>query len=368
LLRSYVSFAAPQHLKILALVKYGPLAASTRQRLLQYAPYLEQHGVALTLKPLLDDHYLAALMSGKQPSRLSIFKAYVARIGDILTSRSFDAIWVQYELFPYLPLMERLVTRAGGLPLVYDIDDAIFHMYDANRSTLVRRILGRKLTPMMRRAAVCLCGNSYLLDYVRAAGGKGIVLPTVVDTDVFRPVQVATGEPFTVGWIGSPSTWSYVEPLLPTLMPVIERLGGRFRVVGAGPAARGMPRIDASDWDIKREVADIQAMDVGLMPAPDEPWARGKCGYKLIQYMACGKPGVASPVGVNREIVEHGVDGFLVQTPQQWVEALTRLAANPSLRVKMGERGRERMIAGYSLASQQPIILAALRGALERGT
>lgn len=351
-------------MNILALAKYGQRAASTRQRLLQYVPYLERHGMTVTLKPLLDDRYLAALMRGERRSRGAVAMAYLRRFGDLVASRGFDAIWLQYEAFPYMPLIERLVARAGGPPIIYDIDDAIFHMYDAHSSALVRQVLGAKLRPLMRRAAVCLCGNDYLRAYVEAAGGRAIVVPTVVDTDHFLPAARPATAPFTAGWIGSPSTWRYVEPLLPTLMPVIERLDGRFRVVGAGPAARGIARVDALDWDEAREVADLQAMDVGLMPVPDEPWARGKCGYKLIQYMACGRPGIASPVGVNNALVENGVNGFLAGTPAQWAQALTLLAADPLRRDDMGERGRARVVAGYSLASQQPVVLRALRDAV----
>lgn len=351
-------------MRILALTKYGSRAASTRQRLLQYVPYLENNKIAVTLKPLLDNMYLDALMRGGQSSRMRVALAYVSRLGDVLASRNYDAIWIQYELFPYIPLLEGLVARLGGTPIVYDIDDAIFHMYDAHSSTVVRQVLGHKLRPLMRRAAVCLCGNEYLRDYVAAAGGHPVVVPTVVDTEHFRPSSRASGAPFTVGWIGSPSTWRYVEPLLPTVLPVLERLGARFRVVGAGPAAQGIAGIDAVEWDEAREVADIQAMDVGLMPVPDEPWARGKCGYKLIQYMACGRPGIASPVGVNRVLVDDGVNGFLAATPADWVEALTILARDPERRVRMGEQGRARVVAGYSLQSQQPVVLDALRGAV----
>lgn len=353
--------------RLLALAKYGPRAASTRQRLLQYAPFLLRHGVDIELRPLLDDTYLAALMSGGSAGRGHIARAYAGRLGDLLDVRGYDAVWVQYELFPYLPLLDGLLARLAPRPIVYDIDDAIFHMYDAHPSVVVRQLLGAKLRPLVRHAAVCLCGNDYLAAYVTAAGGRARVVPTVVDTDHFRPAVQRRDGPLTVGWIGSPSTWRYVEPLLPVLLPALARLGARFRVVGAGPAARGIEGIDAVEWDEGREVADLQAMDIGLMPVPDQAWARGKCGYKLIQYMACGLPGIASPVGVNSVIVDHHVDGFLARSEQDWVEALEQLAGNPDLRAQMGERGRAKVVARYSLQSQQPIVLDAVRGAMEAG-
>lgn len=352
---------------LLALAKYGPRAASTRQRLLQYAPFLHRHGVEIELRPLLDDVYLAALMRGASAGRAHVARAYAGRLADLARVRGHDAVWVQYELFPYLPAIDGLLARLAGRPILYDIDDAIFHMYDAHPSRVVRHLLRNKLRPLVRRAAICLCGNEYLADYVTAAGGRAVVVPTVVDTNHFHPAPPRADRPLTVGWIGSPSTWRYVEPLLPTLLPAMARLGARFRVVGAGPAARGITGIDAAEWNEAQEVADLQSMDIGLMPVPDQPWARGKCGYKLIQYMACGVPGIASPVGVNSTIVDHGGDGFLARTEADWVDALDQLARNPDLRARMGEKGRAKVIARYSLQSQQPVVLDAFRAAMVAG-
>lgn len=354
-------------IRILALAKYGARAASTRQRLLQYRPFLARHGVELDVRSLLDDDYIDALMDGCPRSRAAVARAYGRRLRELALARGYDAIWVQYEIFPYLPLLDGLLAAASPRPIIYDIDDAIFHMYDAHRSGAIRRLLGGKLRPLMRRAAVSLCGNDYLRDYVVATGGRAVVVPTVVDTEHFRPVPRTEGAALTVGWIGSPSTWRYVEPLLPALLPAMARLGARFHVVGAGPAARGLTGVDARDWSEAREVADIQAMDVGLMPVPDEPWARGKCGYKLIQYMACGLPAIASPVGVNREIVRHGEDGFLARTEAEWAAALDALARDPALRARMGGNGRRKVVDQYSLRSQQPVVLAALRAATGKG-
>lgn len=349
---------------VLALAKYGPRAASTRQRLLQYAPYLAGSGIDIDLRPLLDDTYLTGLMKGERASRTGVARAYARRLADVTAMRDHDLLWIQYEMFPYLPLIDGLLARFASRPIIYDIDDAIFHMYDAHPSATIRRLLGGKLRPLVRHAAVCLCGNDYLAQYVTAAGGRAMIVPTVVDIDHFRPGLRRDQPTLTIGWIGSPSTWRYVEPLLPTLLPAMTRLGARFRVVGAGPAARGIAGIDAVEWNEAREVADLQAMDIGLMPVPDELWARGKCGYKLIQYMACGVPGIASPVGVNGVIVDHGMDGLLARSPADWVAGLEQLARDPDLRSRMGEQGRAKVVANYSLQSQQPVVLGAFRAAM----
>jgi glycosyltransferase involved in cell wall biosynthesis len=135
-------------------------------------------------------------------------------------------------------------------------------------------------------------------------------------------------------------------------------------VHGAGPAARNIVGIEAREWNEAREVDDLQSMDVGIMPVPDDPWGRGKCGYKLIQYMACGLPAIASPVGVNKVIIDDGVDGFLAQTEADWTAALETLARDAGLRRQMGSIGRQKIVAHYSLQSQQQVVLEAFRKAV----
>ena len=350
-------------MRVLALMKYGARAASTRQRLVQFEPYLCEHGVTFELSPLLDDDYVARLAEGRSPAAGKIPAAYARRLATLLRSRSYDAIWVHSELFPYLPgLFERLAGFAGR-PVIYDCDDAVFHMYDAHRNPLVRWLLGTKLAPLMRRASVCLCGNAYLESYAAQFCRNSLIVPTVVDTDAYVPRAKKGSAPPVVGWIGSPSTWRYVEPLLPAILPRIAAAGGRFRAVGPGPRARGIPGVEAVDWSEDSEIGEVQSFDIGVMPMPDDKWARGKCGYKLIQYMACGLPVIASPVGVNTKIVEDGRNGFLASTEAEWQQALDRLLDDAELRTQFGRTGRERVVERYSLVSQQPRVLAALEAA-----
>jgi glycosyltransferase involved in cell wall biosynthesis len=176
----------------------------------------------------------------------------------------------------------------------------------------------------------------------------------VVDTEIYRPARAETTGQVAVGWIGSPSTWAYVRPILPMLEAVAAECDLRISVVGAGPKAETGPLIQHHAWSEEEEIGMIQRMDIGIMPLPDEPYARGKCGYKLIQYMACGLPVIASPVGVNAEIVVHGVNGFLARSDAEWAEAIRRLAGDPGLRAAMGAKGRSRVERLYSLQVQGP--------------
>jgi hypothetical protein len=352
-------------MRILAFVKYGTLSASTRQRFMQYEPYLRAAGMEIEYSPLLDNSYLQGLVDGRAPGRLAVVRAYLGRLGKLLGRKDCDLLWVHTEFFPYLPgWAESLAALLHRKPLVLDFDDAIFHNYDAHPRPLVRRALGDKLKPLLRRAAACCCGNSYIHDYVSRYCPKSIVLPTVVNTDEYRPRAAAAParERPVIGWIGSPSTWRYMHLVLPLLKELDDTHGIKVRVVGAGAQAAtdGFPGLEFIDWKEETEIREVQEMDVGIMPLPDELWARGKSGYKLIQYMACGLPVVASPVGVNSQIVEEGSNGFLARGPDEWKTALSRLIADPQLRARMGAAGRKRAEEEYSVQAHAPRLVELL--------
>ena len=349
-------------MRVAAFTRYSRQAASTRQRLLQYLPSLREAGIEVEDHALLDDDYVRSLASGEPYPPTRVARAYIDRMRQLIASRDADVLWVYVELFPYLPaLVEQLATR--GKRVVYDMDDAFFHHYDDSENPLLRGLLGGKHGKLMTHAAACTCGNEYLREYVSRYCPKTIVLPTVVDTNVYRPVARTASGPAVIGWIGSPTTWPNVRPLLPLLRELCAGGGVVVRAVGAGAMAERdrFPGLELVDWSEETEVAEVQRMDIGIMPLADSPFERGKSGYKLIQYMACGLPAVASPVGVNRTILADGVSGYLATTEPEWREALTRLIADPGLRRRMGEQGRQRVEASYSLDSQAPRLIELLR-------
>lgn len=344
----------------LVFAKYGTRAASTRQRFVQAEPFLNQAGIEIDIAPLFDNAYLDRLFSGKKQSMGSVAGAYVKRIAKLFATRDYDFIWVHCELFPYLPsFMERLVSISGK-PVIYDYDDAIFHQYDHHKNPLIRATLGSKLAPLMRRANVAFCGNAYLRAYADRYCKHTEIIPTTVDISLYQPREGTSASPLTIGWIGSPSTWRYCAQMGDVLSDFARRENKRVLIVGAQHAANSEMPFEFRDWAEEREIADIQQMDIGIMPIPDEPWARGKCGYKLIQYMACGIPVIASPVGVNSEIVEHGVNGFLASTPEEWRTAIATLLADADLRKRMGEAGRTRVESHYSIQHFGPRMAALI--------
>jgi glycosyltransferase involved in cell wall biosynthesis len=346
--------------KVALLTKYGNRAASTRQRFLQYRPYFEAVGFEFEEQPLLDNAYLEQLYQGGVRDLKHVVSRYIQRINWLIWRCDADIIWLHCELLPYLPgLLERLV-RIPQKPVVFDFDDAIFHNYDLHPRIAVRSILGNKLQTTIGTAELVLAGNEYLADYARSNGKRVEVVPTVVDIDNYVPAPaIRSPETPRIGWIGTPSTWAaYMVPMLPMFSTISTKLGARVTAVGA--SGQEQPGIDIVPWSEETEVSRIQDMDIGVMPLTDTPWARGKCGYKLIQYMACGLPVVASPVGVNTDIVEHGVNGFLAETPDDWSRALKTLIGNPDLRRQMGAAGRKRVEERYSLQVYGPRVASRL--------
>lgn len=351
-------------MRVAAFTKYGPMAASTRQRLLQYVPRLAAAGIEVDYHPLLPDDYVRTVGTQERYPRRKTLRLYLERVRQLLERTDADVIWVYAELFPYLPAAWEKLAFRSGKPVVYDCDDAFFHAYDAHPRPWVRRLLGRKLEPLLRGAAACCCGNAYLESYAARFSANTLLLPTVVDTEAYGPhVGDRPDRPVTIGWIGSPSTWPYMRPLLPLLRELVESRGIRVRVVGAGQAAQGdaFPGLDLIEWSEALEIQEVQAMDIGIMPLPDDIWARGKCGYKLVQYMACALPVVASPVGVNAEIVADGGNGFLATDEAEWRDALLRLIDDPALRRTFGEVGRRRVEENYSLDVHAPRFIRLLR-------
>lgn len=350
-------------LRVLALTKYGAEAASTRQRLLQYLPHLSAANVEVEWHPILGDEYVRNIAEGVRPARSAIAAGYIRRMTHLAGARRYDLLWVYAELFPYLPAMFERLVFAPGRPIIYDFDDAFFHQYDSHPDPKVRRLLARKLEPLIAGAEMCCCGNAYLQAYAAGLNDRTVVLPTVVDTAVYHPLGERPDRRLTIGWIGTPSTWAYVRPILPMLVQLATELDVRVRIVGAGAAARqDVPSIvESVDWSAATEVQEVQGFDIGIMPLPEEQWARGKSGYKLIQYMACGLPVLASPVGVNAEIVVEGETGFLPRTLDEWRQALTMLIGDAAMRRRLGTNGRLRAEAHYSLEVCAPRMVDLFR-------
>jgi glycosyltransferase involved in cell wall biosynthesis len=358
--------------RVLFLTKYSRAGASSRYRTFQFLPFFQEAGLDCEVAPLFDDRYLARKYRTGRAHPVDVARALGRRLVHLLHARRFDLLVLEYELLPYFPAwIERLLAR-HGVRYTVDYDDALFHQYDQHRSGLVRSVLGDKIATVMLGARLVTAGNAYLADYAARAGAKWVEqVPTVVDLRKYTPLPPDKADgTVTIGWIGSPATARYLDAVAAPLEQVCRDTGARVRLIGAAAGALPGVPLDLLAWNEATEALDIGAFDIGIMPLADGPWEQGKCGFKLVQYMACGVPVVASLVGANRQIVEHGVNGFLASSAHQWAQALTDLVRDAGLRTRMGAEGRRRVEEVYSTQVVAPrlarLLLQAAGGSPEQ--
>ena len=346
--------------KVLLLSRYDSLGASSRVRYLQYISQLEAQGWTVEVSALFSNDYIEALYDGSGRFRHAV-QGYLKRLVVLFKAWRFDILILEKELLPFLPAWLERVLANLNIPYVVDYDDALFHRYDLNPHLLVRTVLGRKIDAVMHNAAVVIAGNEYLAERAYMAGARRIeIIPTVVDTQRYQPSELDVDSTPVIGWIGTPKTSRYLKMLLPTFEKLQKELQVRFFAVGARNGDFSKSLIEVIPWSEDTEIASIRSFSIGIMPLTDSPWERGKCGYKLIQCMACAKPVVASPVGVNSEIVEPGINGYLAGTPEDWYHYLYKLLVSPNLRYQMGLKGRQKVVNWYSKQAQAPRLFNVL--------
>jgi glycosyltransferase involved in cell wall biosynthesis len=278
-----------------------------------------------------------------RPRWLYLPIAALGRLGQLRDLRQDDVIIFQRPMVE-LPLLalERWVAR--GRKTIFDFDDAIFERRWGARAKFHR------LVALADRVAA---GSRYLAS-AAAAPDKTVVVPTAIDTERFpvAPPRGGRGREVAVGWTGLSSNYHQLAHRAGAIARALERTGARFVVISDRPPPPALSMLNAEfvRWRPDSEVEDLARLDVGVMPLPDGPYERGKCAFKLLQYMALGRPGVASPVGANTEVVTDRVDGFLPESDDGWEEALTALIDDPALREQVGARARTRVEKEYSLA------------------
>lgn len=352
-------------LKILGLSLYGPLAASTRYRLEQYIPGLSECGIDLQVHHLLGDEYLRCRFKNKQLPFSVLIRAACKRLALLLRDQEFDAVILYAEIFPFLPgwLERKLIKK----PYTYDFDDAFYLKYKRGKLGLLQPLLGKKVQQIIAGASAVTAGNKRLLGYAKTVNNNSFLLPTVVDIKRYRPERQTSliSSTFTVGWIGSPSTASYLAAVVHPL--AVLGFEGSVRIIVVGGAAPVIPHVEVIEkkWQEDTEIALINSFDVGIMPLIDDEWARGKCAFKLIQYMACGVPVVASRVGANVDVVQPDC-GMLVSNEDEWIDALRKMRDHPRLRQQMGSAGRKYIKEHYSLDRNTPQLAEILYDVVQK--
>jgi len=353
---------------ILFILPYPTEGASTRLRVEQYLPHLETAGMTASVRPFFDAEGFRIMLGPGRTFRKGweLGIGVRRRFADLRSLRNADLVFVHREALPIgSPIVERRVAGAG-VPLVYDFDDAVFLPKEGSPHPWTKRLRNPgKVAEIIGLATLTIAGNGFLAEYARGYTEDIEILPTPIDTERFvLPADPPANPVPVIGWIGNPTGIPYLDILRPVLRRLAERNEFVVRVIGGEWECPGV-RVESKRWRLDTEVADTQEIDIGIMPLRDTPWARGKCAFKLIQYMACGKPVAASPVGMNPKVVREGENGFLAATEDEWVEKLESLLRDPALWSRFGAEGRALVEAEYSVRVLAPRFVAALRRALK---
>jgi glycosyltransferase involved in cell wall biosynthesis len=358
-------------LKVLALASYPIEAAATRYRLAQFVSPLAERGITLDIHPFIDSRLFASLYRRDHLpyTALHLTGALVRRFADVWGARGADVLLVQREAMLFgPPLIEWLAMRLGSCPMVLDLDDATYLPYV---SPVYGRLASRlkwfsKTDDLIAWARMVTCGNRTIAAYVESKGKRTAIIPTVVDTERFRPraQQSRTSVP-VLGWVGTHSTYPYLETIFPVLQQLARTHPFRLKIVGAGRERVNIPGVEVENlsWNMAREVEDFQSFDIGLYPIVSSQWAAGKSGFKAIQYMAVGIPYVVTPVGSCAEIGEENVTHLCAATAEEWRASLERLLSDASLRRQMGEAGRRHALQYYTVPIQSDKLAQVLREA-----
>lgn len=355
-------------LTVLCIVPYPTEGASNRLRVEQYLPALAAQGFRVTVRPFVSSRCYRMLY---EPGRYLRKAGYVLwgtlkRGVDLLRGFGYDVILIHREASPFGPPVLEWCWAKAGKRLLFDFDDAIFLPYLSHVHPWIGSLKPkRRVAQSIALARWVIAGNEYLASYARQHNPNVVVIPTPVDAARYRPRDRAgDGQRIVIGWIGSRSTVAYLDPLREVFARLSRACPGvEIRVVGGSFFTNGLPNVINRPWQLERELEELQAFDIGIMPMPNDPWTQGKCAFKAILCMSVGIPVVCSPVGVTREVVQDGRNGFLASTDEEWFERLSRLIADPLLRRQMGSVARRTVEERYAVARTAEALIDVLRKA-----
>lgn len=334
---------------------------SQRFRFEQYPAYLEANGYRCRFSWLLneqDDKFFYS--RGKLfPKGWIVLKSVLKRLIETWHASDYDIVFVQREAFMLgTAFFEKKFSKKTKL--VFDFDDSIWlqNISEANRMFSIFKDAA-KTEKIIRVAHLVVAGNRYLADFAKQFNPNVVIIPTTIDTDLYKPVLKTPEEKICIGWSGSITTIEHMETKLYALAEVKKKYGQKvyFKIIGDGKYNSGLLQTKGLPWIKDTEVEDMSEFDIGIMPLPDTEWAKGKCGLKGLQYMALGIPTVMSPVGVNAEIISDGENGFLAASDEEWVAKLSLLIESFELRKKLGEAGRKTVEEKYSVCANRRLYL-----------
>lgn len=344
--------------KILFIANHRPdRSPSQRFRFEQYLNYLKKNGW---------DYDFSYLISKKDDTvfykkghffqkMIIILKAFNIRWKNVLKAAEYDIIFIQREAFiTGTTFFEKKFSKSKA-KVVYDFDDSIWisNVSEANKKWNWLKN-PNKTKEIITISDMIFAGNQYLADYAKQSNKNVEIIPTTIDTKEYKKIS-SNNSKICIGWSGSITTIQHFEYAIPFLLELKKKYSEEieFKVIGDKNYTHTELEINGIGWNKEDEIKELSSFDIGIMPLPNDKWASGKCGLKGLQYMALEIPTIMSPVGVNTKIIEDGINGFLAESKEEWVEKLSILIESEISRNKIGSAGRETVINKYSVVANQ---------------
>jgi glycosyltransferase involved in cell wall biosynthesis len=344
-------------MKILFIVPYPTdKAPSQRFRFEQYYELLNEKGIDYDIKPFLSNEIWDILyLPGRFLKKaFGILGGLFKRFFLLFKLKQYDYIFIHREATPIGPsFFEYFASRWLKKKIIYDFDDAIWipNFSEANSFFSFLKGYGN-VHKICSYAYKISCGNEYLCDYAKQFNKNVVYNPTTIDTNNYHNrVKDQSGEEFVIGWTGSHSTIRYIGEIVPVLSKLEKKYTFTFRVISDFKPEFELNSLEYVKWKKESEIEDLLGFNIGIMPLINDKWANGKCGFKALQYMSLGIPALVSPVGVNSRIVDHGLNGFICDTPEEWETAIETLLLNRETLGEMSKQTRKKIIDHYSVIS-----------------
>lgn len=346
-------------MRILFFSKYNAKGPSSRYRIFQYLNLYKKNGFDYKLNYLLGDWYFTNLPKWKIIHRI-IF-SYLYRFFFLFTIKKNDIVYIEYELFPFFPSLFEKSLSFFNIKYIVDYDDAVFHTYNLSSNYFVKKLLNNKIDNVIKYANTVITGSPYLTNYAEKLNKNVIEIPTSLDLKIYNcSDNIKKNTKFTIGWIGSKSTSVNILSLIDVFKRLTNVINFQINLIGFDNTLKHhFKNIDVNfiDWNAENEVIEIKKFDVGIMPLNNNLWNKGKCGFKLIQYMACSLPTISTPLDANLKI-NRGGENIFANSDDEWYNAIINVSINKFIFENVGKNNHSIFKKYYSSQANLKFYLA----------
>jgi glycosyltransferase involved in cell wall biosynthesis len=348
-----------KNIKVISLLMFPEKDPSCRYRVYQFKEYLKKHDILLNAYSVYSSRLYNLRQTHPQWNFRQLIMLSIGLIKrcsiQLLTSFRYNIIFVHRQTLPGGSLVIEKILKKMGKKIIYDFDDAIFIPSDSKNGW-------NTIKEHIKIADLIIVGNSYLADYAKKYNKNVYIVPSVIDIKKYKiKNDYSIKSNLKIGWIGSPSTAKFIENIRGVLYKLSKEIKFELILIGGKIELDGI-NTKYIEWSEENEVSELPGFDIGISPLPDNEWTRGKCGVKLLQYMTVGLPTVSSPVGVHKDIIQNGVNGFLAHDNNEWYEIIKKLINDQDLRERIGKQARNTIENKYNLEKASNELANLIKG------